>query len=59
MLEGSKCEAFNPKNTVPTVMSGGDSIVLWGCFAASKNGALFKMDNKNCVFQHDSKQSAH
>lgn len=30
----SKGEAFNPKNTVPTVKHGG-IIMLWGCYAAS------------------------
>ena len=28
-------EAFNPKNTIPTVKHGGWSIMLWGCFASN------------------------
>jgi len=39
-----KGEAFNPKNTVPTVKHGGGNIMLWGCFAASGPGNLVKVE---------------
>uniref|UniRef100_A0A3P9LRV8 Uncharacterized protein n=1 Tax=Oryzias latipes TaxID=8090 RepID=A0A3P9LRV8_ORYLA len=35
-----KDEAYNEKNTVPTVKHGGGSVLFWGCFAASGTGCL-------------------
>ena len=29
---------------IPTMMHGGGSIMLWGCFAAEGTGALHKID---------------
>lgn len=37
-------EAFEEKNTVPTVKHGGGSQMFWGCFAASGTGCL------DCVY---------
>ena len=39
-----KGEAYNPKNTVPTVKHGGGSIMMWGCFASCGTGNIVKVD---------------
>ncbi|KAG2461018.1 TCB1 transposase, partial [Polypterus senegalus] len=35
-----KNEAYQEKNTVPSVKHGGGSVMFWGCFAASGTGCL-------------------
>uniref|UniRef100_A0A8C6KMD7 Tc1-like transposase DDE domain-containing protein n=1 Tax=Nothobranchius furzeri TaxID=105023 RepID=A0A8C6KMD7_NOTFU len=59
-----KGEAFNPKNTMPTVKHGGGNIMLWGCFAANGTGALqrvngiMKKEDYLHILQHNLKSSA-
>ena len=45
MFGCEKVRPLNPKNTIPTIKHGGDSISLWGCFAASGSGAQILQDN--------------
>ena len=60
-----ECEAFNSKNTVPTVKHGGDggSIVLWGCFPASgsttlkKGNGIMKKEDYLQILQENLKSS--
>uniref|UniRef100_A0A3B4UQ54 Tc1-like transposase DDE domain-containing protein n=1 Tax=Seriola dumerili TaxID=41447 RepID=A0A3B4UQ54_SERDU len=40
-----KGEAFNPKNTIPTVKHGGGNIMLWGCFSANAPGSLITVNS--------------
>ena len=42
---GKKGEAYNPKNTVPTVKYGGGNEMLWGCFSSNGTGKLVKVQN--------------
>ena len=39
-----KGEAYNPKNTIPTVKHGGGSLMFWGSFSASGPGSLVKIN---------------
>ena len=40
-----KGEAFNPKNTVPTVKHGDGNPMLWGCFSANGPGSLITVND--------------
>ena len=39
-----KGDAFNPKNTIPTVKHGGGNLRLWGCFSSNGPGNLFTVN---------------
>ncbi|KAK3512430.1 hypothetical protein QTP70_009851 [Hemibagrus guttatus] len=39
-----KGEAFNPKNTIPTVKHGGGNLMFWGCFSAGGQGNLITVN---------------
>ncbi|KAK3565026.1 hypothetical protein QTP86_032538 [Hemibagrus guttatus] len=41
LLQG---EAFNPKNTIPTVKHGGGNLMFWGCFSAGGPGNLIRVN---------------
>ena len=45
--------AFQKKNIIPTVKYGGDSVMVWGCFAASGPGRLAVMNGtmNSAVYQ--------
>ncbi|KAK3550549.1 hypothetical protein QTP70_000006 [Hemibagrus guttatus] len=39
-----KGEAFNPKNTIPTVKHGGGNLIFWECFSAGGPGNLITVN---------------
>ena len=48
-----KGEAFNPKNTIPTVKHGGGNLMFWWCFSANGPGNLITvngiMKKEQCI----------
>lgn len=51
--------AFDKKNIIPTVKHGGDSVKVWGCFAASGPGLLAVIDGtmNSVVYQKIQKEN--
>ena len=47
-----KGEAFNPKNTIPTVKHGGGNLMLWGGFSANGPGNLITVKGTVKKEQH-------
>ena len=43
MFGGKKGEAYNPKNTLPTVKHGGGNIIMWACFSSNGTGNLIRV----------------
>jgi hypothetical protein len=42
----AKRHVWRKPGTIPTVMHGGGSIMLWGCFSAAETGRLVKIEGK-------------
>ena len=42
----AKCDVWRKPGTIPTVMHGGGSIMLWGCFSAAGTGSLLRIEGK-------------
>ena len=41
---GKPNNAHHPVKTIPTVMHGGGSIMLWGCFSSAGTGELVRIE---------------
>ena len=42
----AKCHVWRKPGTIPTVMHGGDSIMLWGCFSTAETWRLVRIKGK-------------